>query len=485
MPDFDKLTDEELAVIKYHCDQSLLYFTRFWYRVLRGHKFIVNWHHKEICKELEKVQAYHTEYLGVNIPPRFSKTELAAVNFIARGIGMNPTSNWLYITASDELRSETSVRVRDIVSHPYFKRMYNVELKKDQQGKNLWRTNKGGGLKTATIFGQITGFGAGQMIDHTDDIQDFVRDFEGCIILDDINKTDDSAIMNATSEKVTRVIGNTVLSRKNSNDTPIINIQQRAGMEDATAYFNELFKDNDKAKNLVFPVIYNGESLWPWKMTMDKIIEQKNSPKTSAMFETQYMQNPMPLEGLVYPERFKKYKKLPTEIINENGNEIEKLQGWTLMVIDTADKGDDNFSGPVLQVVGSNVYLRDVIFNKNELISQEQPVKNICQVNGVRLIVVETNSAGNYFSGRLRQLMPNVDVFGQWSSTNKISRILSYAGLVSRFLYVPEKLTYEMEQFLNQCYKMLKTSKKEDDAPDSLTIAFSHLEKHYQIFNID
>ena len=122
---------------------------------------------------------------------------MAAVNFIARGIGMNPTSNWLYITASDELRAQTSVSIRDIVQHPYFKIMYGVELKQDQNGKNLWRTSKGGGLKTATIFGQITGFGAGQMIDHDKDLEDYLREFEGCIVLDDINKIDDSGQENA------------------------------------------------------------------------------------------------------------------------------------------------------------------------------------------------------------------------------------------------------------------------------------------------
>lgn len=480
---YDKLTNDELAVIKLHCDESLLYFTRFWYRVLRGNKFIINWHHEDICKELENIQNYKWQFLGINIPPRFSKTELAAVNFIARGVGMNPSSNWLYITASDELRSETSIRIRDIVSHPYFKKMYGVELKKDQQGKNLWRTNKGGGLKTATIFGQITGFGAGQMVDHSDEIAEYIRDFEGCIVLDDVNKTDDAAVMNATNDKVVRVIGNTVLSRKNSSDTPIINIQQRAGMEDATVYFSELFSGSDKYKNMVYPVIINGESLWPWKMPMDEIDKLKNNPKTAPTFETQYMQNPMPLEGLVYPNKFKTYNELPKEIIKEDGKDIEKLVGWCIGIIDSADKGNDNFSAPILQIVGDRMYLKDVIFNKNELITQEPIVKAKTAEHNVIKWVVETNHAGNYFSGRLRALLKNTDIFGQWSSTNKMARILMNSGFLSRYLFVPEEPSYEMQQFLNECYRLLKTSTKKDDAPDSLSIGSSHLEKHYGIFN--
>ena len=61
--------------------------------------------------------------------------------------------------------------------------------------------------------------------------------------------------------------------------------------------------------------------------------------------------------------------------------------------------------------------------------------------------------------------------------------MLSYAGLISRYLYVPENPTDEMYSFLNQCYSLLKVSKDKDDAPDSLTIAFAHLERHYQIFD--
>lgn len=479
MIDFDNLTDDQIAVVRNKCDQSLLFFTGFWFRLLRGSNFITNWHHDDICSSLDDVQNYKLTFLGINIPPRFSKTEIAAVNFIARGIGMNPCGNYLYITASDELRAETSIRIRDIVSHPVFKRMYGVEMKKDQTGKNLWRTSKGGGLKTATIFGQITGFGAGQMVDHSNELEDYIREFEGCIVLDDINKTDDSESLNANNTKVLRVIGNTILSRKNSSDTPIINIQQRAGMEDATAYFNDLFENNPKAKTLVYPIIYNGESLWPWKMPMEEIIALRDSPKTKHTFETQYMQDPSPIEGLMYPDRFKTYKELPTEI-DPNGNEI--LQGWCLGIIDPADGGDDYFSAPMVQVVGNRMYLKDVIFNQVKLIDNEPNISGKTKLNNVKKWVVETNSMGGYLSGRLRVLVPDVTIFGQWNAANKLSRIINMSGFISKYLYVPESPSHEMQVFLKYCYKFLLTSKKEDDAPDSLSIGAAHLEKFYHLF---
>jgi hypothetical protein len=294
----DSETRNKLKVARVKCDESLMFFTRFFFKELRGSKFLTNWHHEDINKALDDVANYKYELININIPPRCSKTEIV-LNFIAKSLGENQSANFLYITASDELRGETSVRIRDIITHPYFYFMYGVEIKKDQNSKNLWRTNKGGGLKTATIFGQITGFGAGQMTD-IEDLQNYIREFEGCIVLDDINKIDDAETISANNKKVTRVIFNTVMSRKNSSDTPVINIQQRAGLEDATAKLLDYYKSNnsiDKVKNLVYPAIIDGESIWAKQLTLESLKQKRDSPLTSRMFKTQYMQEPVPEEG--------------------------------------------------------------------------------------------------------------------------------------------------------------------------------------------
>lgn len=474
---------KKLKVARVKCDNSLLFFTRYFFKKLKNQKFIVNWHHEVICKELEKVANYETLFLNINIPPRTSKTELV-LNSIAQNLGKNPLGNYLYITASDDLRSETSVKIRDIITSPEYQSMYGLELKKDQNAKNLWRTIQGGGLKTATIQGQITGFGAGQMIEHDNELEDYIRGFEGCIVLDDINKISDSSELNANNSKVNNRIFDTVFSRQNSADTPIINIQQRAGLEDATAKLLEYYKEDKKVVNLVMPIIFpDGKLLWEWKFPLDKVKKLKTNPETVHIFETQYMQNPMPSEGLMYPNRFNTYKELPKEIIEEDGKEVKRLMGWCIGAIDSADKGKDNFAAPIIQVVGSKMYLRDVIFNPIEAIEQEPFIVTKTKENNIIKWVVETNREGGYLSGRIRKILPNVSVYGQWNTGNKIGRIISQAGFLSKYLYVPENPSGEMIAFLNQCYKLLKTSTKEDDAPDSLSIASAHLERHYGIFN--
>lgn len=476
--DFTKLTDNELAIAKFHCDESLLYFTRFWYKVLRNNKFIVNWHHEEICKKLEAVQNYELLFLGINIPPRFSKTELAAVNFIARGLGMNPHGNYLYITASDDLRSETSVRIREIVSHPYFEKMYGVSMKVDQTAKNLWRTKQGGGLKTATISGQITGFGAGLMVEHVNDIEDYIRTFEGCIVLDDINKMDDSEMQNANNDKVLRVLGNTVLSRKNSSDTPIINIQQRAGTQDATAYFNELFDidNNPKAENIIYPILINGESLWPWKMPIEEINRIKNNPKTKLTFDSQYMQDPKPdITTLIFPEsEIKRYKEFP-----------ENMEYFTACAVDAADTGTDHFAMPIGRVYGNRVYIYDAIFdNSGNLTTYYPETISMIKVHKISDMKIETNNFGMWFKNHLiNENIAGLTIYGENSKTNKMGRIIAYSGVIKYYFYFPENPNPVLQKFMNQIFKLKKISTKEDDAPDSLANLASYLEKFYNIFN--
>lgn len=450
------------------CDASLLFFTRFFFKELTGNKFIVNEHHHIICNELKRVEEYELELLNINIPPRFSKTELGAVNFIARGIGMNPTGNYLYITASDELRAQTSVSIRDIVTHPFFKLMYGIELKKDQNGKNLWRTKQGGGLKTATIFGQITGFGAGIMNDTIEEI----RTFEGCIVLDDINKLDDSQVQNATNDKVSRTVFNTVLSRKNSSDTPIINIQQRAGLTDITAEFEDHFgEDNPKVKFLVMPVVSeDGKPLWEWKHNLKDIEKLKTSPKTAHVFETQYMQNPLPSKGVMFIKKemnFFKMDELRTDRIESRiGN------------IDVAGDGKDYYSFPSGVLIGEMFYITDWIYTQENTDFTRPYTASLINNNKLNHVGFESNNFGMEFGRALaKEINSSVALYPKYESKNKVSRVINKAEFIRKHFAFRSDAQVNTDYYkaLDHLFKFMKDgSFKIDDAPDSLA-GLAHL----------
>lgn len=493
-----EFTKAELIVLRKKCDDDLLFFTRLFFKYLTGNNFIVNRHHRKIAKHLDQVDNYELELFNINIPPRFSKTELCAVNFIARGIGRDPSGNYLYITASDELRSQTSVSIRDIVQSSLFKKLYNIELKQDQNSKNLWRTKQGGGLKTATIFGQITGFGAGIMKQRHGkiniNIRDFVRNksrilskfeaikeeirtFEGCIVMDDINKTDDSQQENATNDKVSRVVFNTVLSRKNSKDTPIINIQQRAGLSDITAQFMEHYgKDNPKAKFLVMPVISKtGVPLWRWKHDLEDIEKLRTSPKTAHVFETQYMQNPMPQEGVMFVKDEMEFFTM--EMLE--GREVLSKAG----AMDIADTGKDYFSFPGGVVIGNKIYITEWLYTQENTNFTRPRSASIINSNKINHVAIETNNFGLEFFRQLeKEVTSNSKLYPAPAPSNqsKHYRIINKAEYIRKHFVFRSDISANSDyaKALNHLFRYLKDgSFKIDDAPDSLSMLATLLDE--------
>lgn len=63
--------------------------------------------------------------------------------------------------------------------------------------------------------------------------------------------------------------------------------------------------------NLVYPAIIDGKSIWEKQLTIESLIQKRDSPLTSKMFRTQYMQYPVPESGDLF-------KKEWFEIVDES-----------------------------------------------------------------------------------------------------------------------------------------------------------------------
>lgn len=181
------------------------------------------------------------------------------------------------------------------------------------------------------------------------------------------------------------------------------------------------------------------------------------------------------LEGQIFPENsLKKYREFP-----------ENMEYFTIAFADTADEGMDNFAMPIARVYGNRVYIFDCIFDQYNLTIQEGQVQSKVKECHINHIVVETNNAGAYFGRRIRELLPHIEIFGQYSKANKMARILANAGLVKVFFYFPESPNETLQRFMTQVHKILNTSKEEDDAPDALTGLAAYLEKYHSLFKDD
>ena len=463
-----------LKVARVKCQQSLLFSTRYFFKKNHNRKFIVGDPHEIIASTLEEVIAGKIKRLIINIPPRYGKTEIAVKNFVAHCLSLNPASMFIHLSGSDDLALDNSEEIKDMVTSEGYQQLFpEVKIKKDSTAKKKWYTTAGGGVYATSAAGQVTGFGAGKVDSEEFEIENLLSSLEqkeqfgGAVIIDDPIKPED-AESDTRRERVNRRYDSTISSRVNSRNTPIIIIMQRLHPRDLCGYL--LSKEPDVWTVLSLPAVKeDGTALWPFKHTIEELNTLR--ARDTVVFDRQYMQNPKPLEGLVFPEgELKRYKEFPD------------MEYFTIGGIDTADEGTDNFAMPIARVYGDRVYLIDAIFDQSNLTIQEGQVQSKVKEHKISHLLIETNSSGAYFRRRIGELLPAVEIFGQYAKSNKMARILSSAGLIKLYFYFPENPTPDLQRGMNETTKLMKTSTKEDDFPDALAALSAYLEKYHGLF---
>jgi len=161
----------------------------------------------------------------INTKPRFGKSLLLAL-WIAWWLCKRPTCKFMYLSGSDILARDQSKLIRDIVSLPHVRCLWEIDLKKDTRREDLWRTKQGGYLRAVSTGGQVIGFGAGEL---------GADEFRGALIIDDPNKPDDRRHVVKLEAENGRYM-HTIRNRINDPKTPILIVQQRLGDNDMSGF---------------------------------------------------------------------------------------------------------------------------------------------------------------------------------------------------------------------------------------------------------
>lgn len=288
---------------------SLLTFTKLFFYERTKHDFQLSQpicresHYLTISRELTKVQRGETQYLLINCPPRYGKSEML-IHFVAWCMAKYPDSNFIYVSYSHTLAAKQTQAIREIITLPAYRHLYGVELRSDSKAKDNFETTHGGTVYAAGITGTITGHGAG--IKHC-------NRFGGCIVIDDSIKPDD-AFSEVVRERTNSQYKNTVVNRTNDPmKTPIIFIGQRTHEDDLPANLIKSF-DGHEWKQVILPAIDNaGNALCPTMHTVEDLrVMEEVSPYE---FAAQYQQNPQPAGGGIFkPEWFKTLDEEPQMI---------------------------------------------------------------------------------------------------------------------------------------------------------------------------
>lgn len=296
-----KLLEESPVEAAYLLRADFSEFIRVFHWYTKKEKFVFKDFHKTIIKELESIVYDKPKNLIINIPVRFGKSIILRY-FIAWTYSINRNCNNIYTSYADDLVRQFSGEIRDLINSPLYKKLFGIQIKEDTANKGLWQIDNGGSMRACSMGGSLTGFGAG--------LKD-QKHYGGAIFIDDPLKANDARSEVAKKQCIDYYV-ETLRSRKNSQNTPIIIIAQRLAVDDLIGY---LKKNSDDFKIIEIAALdKNNQSIWPEMFSTETLLkEQREHPD---YFAAQYMQNPILAGGnVIHVDKFRTYKELPDNII--------------------------------------------------------------------------------------------------------------------------------------------------------------------------
>jgi len=310
------LTDAQvLDVLREECEASFEFFARYFFKVRKGSSFVFAEHHRILCDDL--MAMWRGELPGgatgliENMPPRYSKTELCVVLFVAWCYVKNPRCEFIHLSFSQPLVYENSDAIRDLMKSREFRQLWpHITLKAHKDAKGAWQTAQGGTFLAAATGGTVTGFGAGRLDEVDPDTGAFT--FSGCLLIDDPLKPDD-ARHDTIREGINGRWETTIRSRRNSPRTPVLLIMQRIHQKDFTAHVladTSMAWHHRRLAALIDEGTPNERALWPAKHTvadLKAMRDRKNdrgqaNPLAGETFAGQYQQDPRPSGGGIFRE---------------------------------------------------------------------------------------------------------------------------------------------------------------------------------------
>ena len=285
------------------CKKDFYFFVQeFWSEIIPEEP-VWNWHIKYLCDELETLvkkvaKRQHKENdIVINIPPASSKSTICTIMLPAYCWAIDPTIRIMTVSYSNNLSKDHSTKSRDLIKSEKYKSLFpDVIIRKDIDGKSVYKNTKGGERFATSTTGTATGFHA------------------HLIIVDDpLNPK--KAQSKLERETANNFVNSTLATRKiDKNVTPIVLVMQRLHEEDCTGTM--LKQRPNEVKHICLPAELSNKvnpiGLRDFYVnglldTIRQSKEQLNSLKKSLGsygYAGQMMQTPAPEEGGIWQKWF-------------------------------------------------------------------------------------------------------------------------------------------------------------------------------------
>lgn len=286
------------------------------FRIINGSEWKEQEVHKHMFHQLQKVIDGKTTRLNFNICPRSGKTTMA-VWLVVYALTLNSKAQIIYTSFNQDLLSQIAQQVAAIMQHPVYQAMYplNTNVKQEEEEtdpiNDFWRdyllettgkikfsnrkivTPQGGVVLFNSIGSAITGFGIGVR---------GATGFSGFLVMDDADKPTDVRSETIRNKTHTYYV-ETLLTRLNNPDAPIINIQQRLHIDDMSGFLiREYGFETFKAPLLNKDGVCNLSNQY----TPERI---KELQVNDYVFQAQYQQEPIMLGGGVIKSEWWRFYK--------------------------------------------------------------------------------------------------------------------------------------------------------------------------------
>ena len=448
---------------------------RFMFNKIEGHPFIVDLIHKDLFEIFDDIVEGEEKRVNINLPPRSGKTTLGRY-LLSYGITVNPKSNFIYTSYSQSLLGDIANGVRDILNHPLYLAMYPSNNKIEEQDEkpidDFWAdylekqtgkatfsskkiTTAEGGVSIFSSMGSsITGFGAGIRT---------ASKFSGALILDDAQKPTDIRSQ-VIREKSKVYFQETLLSRLNNPNTPIINIQQRLHIDDISGFLEKEY--NFKAVKK--PLLVNNVCQIPSQYTPERIKELQIN---DYVFQAQYQQEPILLGGNLiktdwfnyYPLQSYEYQKIV--ISADTAMTVKESADYTCFLVGGITP---NGKLHILDMVHGRFEFPELKKQLVELYNKYQYTDGI--TTSCSEIVIENKASGIQLIQELQSNtgLPIIPVEVTKDKLSRVEEVMSYIASGNVLLPVDNSYGFNPD-LLNECAEFNREQTQiHDDIVDSL-----------------
>jgi predicted phage terminase large subunit-like protein len=228
------------------------------------------------------------------VPPRHGKSELASIRLPAWFLGRQPHKQFLSVSATEGLASDFGRAVRNTISSPEYRAIFDTRLSEDSQAKGKWHTSAGGIYYALGIGGSVLGRGG------------------DCILVDDPYASMQDAMSELTRKNVWDWYTGTAYNRLMPGGSIVV-INHRMHEDDLCGrLLAQQAAGGDQWEVVELPAISEaGEALWPDAYPIEALerIRKNTQPRFwSALFQ----QQPAPEEGDYFKaDWLRPYEKVP------------------------------------------------------------------------------------------------------------------------------------------------------------------------------